>query len=308
MSGICQGFFFFMQQLLRLYKALFSDDFRKQFERAILKISIAGFLLHLLLIGLHQLGIVPKISEESSLLENPISAIYTPFSFILVFEVYLLVYYLPRSFTSSIAKQYEVVSLILIRKIFKDIAHIEVNNDWFTIADNQLLTVDMVSVLIIFFLISLFYRLAGSIAKKDETAEITQFINIKKGLSAVLVIILGLLSLYNLGYWIWESLQYYQGIIGHMSSVNNIFFEDLFATLILFDVLILIISFRYTENYHLLIRNSGYIISTILIRISLYGSDVAHTLLMVFSVLFGLSILWIYRHVLQKSGDRNSIG
>ena len=59
---------------------------------------------------------------EARLLADPISAIYTPFSILLVYEAYLLIYYLRRSTTLYIAKQYEVIALILIRGLFKDMA------------------------------------------------------------------------------------------------------------------------------------------------------------------------------------------
>ena len=62
-----------------------------------------------------------NIGNESLLLTNPISGIYTPFSIILYYEIFLLIYYLPRSFTTSILKQFEIISLIVIRRIFYDI-------------------------------------------------------------------------------------------------------------------------------------------------------------------------------------------
>ena len=46
------------------------------------------------------------------------------------------------------------------------------------------------------------------------------------------------------------------------------FFNQFFTLLILADVIILLISFRYTEEYAKLIRNTGFIIATILIRLS----------------------------------------
>ena len=49
-----------------------------------------------------------EIGNESLLLTNPISAIYTPFSIILYYEIFLLIFYLPRSFTTSILKQFEI--------------------------------------------------------------------------------------------------------------------------------------------------------------------------------------------------------
>ena len=49
--------------------------------------------------------------------------------------------------------------------------------------------------------------------------------------------------------------------LDNLSSIN-------FTLLILADVVILLISFRYTEEYPKLIRNTGFIIATILIRLS----------------------------------------
>ena len=64
------------------------------------------------------------------------------FSFILVYEAFLLIYYLPRSFTTSVAKQYEIISLILIRKIFKDIPEVDLNENWISNENNIQLIYD----------------------------------------------------------------------------------------------------------------------------------------------------------------------
>ena len=103
------------------YKKFLSDDTLKKTEKIILIISIASFFIHLLIIFLVDFGLI-ALAEPSDLLTNPISAIYTPFSFILIYEVYLLIYYLPKSFTIYISKQYEIISLIIIRRIFKDLS------------------------------------------------------------------------------------------------------------------------------------------------------------------------------------------
>ncbi|MCU0384331.1 MAG: hypothetical protein MUF68_09735 [Cyclobacteriaceae bacterium] len=98
------------------YEKILSENTRKKSEVVIVIIAIASFLLHLLLILLTDLGLI-NISGYQELLGNPIAAIYTPFSFILVYEVYLLVYYLPKSTTTYIGKQYEIMTLIVIRRI-----------------------------------------------------------------------------------------------------------------------------------------------------------------------------------------------
>ena len=69
---------------------------------------------------------------------------------------------------------------------------------------------------------------------------------------------------------------------------------EFFNILIIADVILLLISFFHTDEFHKVIRNSGFIISTILIRISFSVSGIINNLLIVSAVLFGLSILFIH--------------
>ena len=76
-----------------VYQKLLSDKVKKTSEQTILIIAIVSFLIHLIVIYCVDFGIISRNSTPD-LLKNPIAAIYTPFSFILVYEVYLLIYYL----------------------------------------------------------------------------------------------------------------------------------------------------------------------------------------------------------------------
>ena len=96
-----------------IFTTVFGDHIRKKFESVILSLAGLGFLIHLLLIALKANEVYFLAGTNSSLLNDPITAIYTPFSLILIYEVYLLVFYLPRSFTSCVSKQFEIISLIL---------------------------------------------------------------------------------------------------------------------------------------------------------------------------------------------------
>ena len=107
-----------------LYNFFLSEKVKEKSEVVIVYIAIVSFLLHLTLIGLVNTNVI-TITDHSKLLSNPISAIYTPFSFILIYEVYLLLYYLPKSTSIYIGKQYEIISLIVIRRIFKDLSNLE---------------------------------------------------------------------------------------------------------------------------------------------------------------------------------------
>lgn len=85
-----------------LFDSLLSEERKEVIEKITLGIAIVSYLLHLLIIILNTQGI---IEIEQKFFKNPIAAIYTPFSFILIFEVFLLVYYLPKSTTAYIGKQ-----------------------------------------------------------------------------------------------------------------------------------------------------------------------------------------------------------
>jgi uncharacterized membrane protein YdjX (TVP38/TMEM64 family) len=76
--------------------------------------------------------------------------------------------------------------------------------------------------------------------------------------------------------------------------VNTVFFEQFFTVLIAVDVLLLLISLLHTDEFHKIIRNSGFIISAILIRLSFGVTGWPSTLLLVAAVVFGWLMLVIY--------------
>ena len=76
----------------KFYNYFLSEKVKEKSEIIIVYVAIISFLIHLAIIGLVNLDII-TIDDNSRLLSNPISAIYTPFSFILIYEVYLLIYY-----------------------------------------------------------------------------------------------------------------------------------------------------------------------------------------------------------------------
>ena len=273
-----------------LHKKVFSEKNIKSFETLVLYFAIAGFLIHLVLVFLNLKYDVNYFVGLDSLLSNPISALYTPFSFILVYEAFLLIYYFPRSFTTSIAKEYEIISLVLIRKIFEDIPQLDISSGIYN-QQSLLLLYDLIAIIIIFYLIFLFRKTIASIPKRKTNENLVRFISYKKILSIVLVPILLFLCLSNLFDWTY-SIFINNEII---KNINAVFFIDFFTILILVDVFILLLSFQYTDKYHQIIRNTGFIISTILLRLSFSVSGLPSVILLVIGVLFGLIILRIYR-------------
>ncbi|WP_396139730.1 hypothetical protein [Flavobacterium sp.] len=278
------------------YNFFLSEKVKEKSEIVTVYIAIFSFLLHLLLIGLVNLDII-KITSNSELLRNPISAIYTPFSFVLIYEVYLLLYYLPKSTSIYIGKQYEIISLIVIRRIFKDLSNLEFSTNWFSIKNDVLFTSDLFAILILFFLIFVFYRLVKE-GSSNETEivnpEIIKFISLKKTIATCLVPILLVLSIYSLGHWLYESLFSMSKVLTEIKDINKIFFDDFFTVLILVDVLLLLFSFLHSDKFNRVIRNSGFIISTILIKLSFSTEGIMNILLIVMAIVFGVILLKIH--------------
>ena len=280
-----------------VYSKILSEEARKKSEVVIVIIAIASFLLHLLLIALVDLKVL-AFDGYKELFNNPIAAIYTPFSFILVYEVYLLIYYLPKSTTTYIGKQYEIMTLIVIRRIFKDLSQLQLTPDWFKVPSDLLLTYDLIATMVLFLLILLFYRLNRKSAVDSEpgelSSEIAQFIKMKTIIAKWLVPIFVLLAIFSLGEWIYDSFFSPNHHMTSIQDVNKIFFDTCFTILILTDVLLLLISFLHTDKFNRVIRNSGFIISTILIKLSFGIDGLLNIILIVVAVLFGVIILAIH--------------
>ena len=276
----------------KIFDGIFSEVNRRKIENFTIWSATVGFIFHLSLVLLNNYSII-NIGNESLLLTNPISAIYTPFSIILYYEIFLLIFYLPRSFTTSILKQFEIISLIIIRRIFYDIPKLNLDsNDWFQNPDNLQITYDLISILILFFLIYLFNFVKSKIDNRKGIKNIDRFIDSKKIISVILIpvmIILFIIGLYNL-----FSIGQSSDFASSFYYVNEVFYNTFFSILIIADVFILLLSFLYTERYSQIMRNTGFIICTILIRLSFSSSGLTNLLLIISSVLFGLLILKIY--------------
>jgi hypothetical protein len=217
----------------------------------------------------------------------------------LIYEIYLLVYYLPKSTSTYISKQYEIIALIIIRRLFKDLSDLSLSANWFNSASDLQFTYDVLASIVLFYLIYLFHvqrskvYFTGKGSINDEK-NLTIFINAKKWTAVVLVPILLIIALYSFIDWSVGLLQPIDSNHLSFKNINNIFFEQFFNILIIADVILLIFSFFHTDKFHKVIRNSGFIISTILIRVSFSVNGIINPILIVSAVLFGLLMMYIH--------------
>jgi hypothetical protein len=293
----------------KLYQKLLSIKTKEKSERFILWIALVSFIIHLLMIGLIHFNII-TVNEPSNLFKNPIAAIYTPFSFILVYEVYLLIYYLPKSTSTYISKQYEIIALVIIRRLFKDLSDLSLSPKWFNIKNDLQFTYDLLASVLLFYLIYLFrvqrtkeYRNIEN--AQNQSSSIIKFINAKKLIATALVPILLVIAIYSFVNWIFGVFQPLESNAISFKNINNIFFEQFFNILIIADVILLLFSFFHTDEFHKVIRNSGFIISTILIRISFSVTGIINNVLIISAILFGFSMLFIHNKFEKKLASEN---
>ena len=276
---------------------VFTHATRKAIGRWALYLAIFSFIAHLLL---HLFRSYIPGGIDAALLKDPISAIYTPFSILLVYEAYLMIYYLRRSTTIYIAKQYEVISLILIRGLFKDMAALDLKIATWSSQHNLEFAADIILVVLAFYLVYWFYRLSGTykyadfeaMEQKEIGPRLKQFIQAKNYLSLILFVVFVILGFQSFFTWIVPTFQHIEQ--ANMVAVNAIFFEQFYNFLIISDVIILLLSFLYSDNFPVIIRNSSFVISTIMLKLSFTAEGLLSQILILLGIGFGVLMLHVH--------------
>ena len=276
---------------------IFTHASRKAIGRWALYLAIFSFIVHLLL---HLFRSYIPGGMDAALLRDPISAIYTPFSILLVYEAYLMIYYLRRSTTIYIAKQYEVISLILIRGLFKDMAALDLKIATWSSQHNLEFAADIILVVLAFYLVYWFYRLSGTykyadfeaMEQKEIGPRLKQLIQAKNYLSFVLFVVFVILGFQSFFTWIVPTFQHIEQ--ANMVAVNAIFFEQFYNFLIISDVIILLLSFLYSDNFPVIIRNSSFVISTIMLKLSFTAEGLLSQILILLGIGFGVLMLHVH--------------
>ena len=83
---------------------------------------------------------------------------------------------------------------------------------------------------------------------------------------------------------------------GTFAVGRSIFFSDFFTCLILADILILLISYSLAHDFYLLVRNTGFVLSTVLLWVAITASGVSGIILFITSAINGIIILKISQH------------
>ena len=270
----------------------------RKVELLILRAAVFAFLFHLFIIFLGNNFLYFKNLQHSYL-----KAIYTPFSFILFYEVFLLVIIIPKSISEFVGKQFEVIILITLGGFFHDIADLDLKN-FININNPEFISLlyDLLASIIMLSLTILYYKIYQNNRKSEVVNELTNFINIKKLLSLSMIIILLVLSISSLYQWGTEMLEALK-LNKDYPNPNTVFYADFFSIMIFVDVLLLIISFIYHFSFFTIFRNASFIITTILIRMSLTTEKPMNYIIILIGFLF--SIVSFYLYSLRNTNNKS---
>ncbi len=283
-----------IKKLPGLYNSIFCEKNIKHFEHFTVYFAIFAFCLHLFLIFIGN-TFTTGIDIIDNANSSYISAIFTPFSVILFFEVFLLILSIPKSMSKSLAIQYEIISLIVIWRVFKDgsnldeVASFAFNSEVFT---NIML--DITFGIILFALVTVFYRTIKNRNEEDEIENkknLQKFQKIKKGISLGLSAILILFAFTYLIRWLSDLIN---GIPTDLFDLQQLFFQDLFTVMIFTDILLVLLSYLFMDRYEQIFRNAAFIISTIFIRFSLTVDRPFDLFLTVLALTIGILVSFIF--------------
>jgi hypothetical protein len=286
-------------QVSSAHDRIFSEGNKTALKHLVIRLAIAGFAIHLLLIFLAKtLAHPPALIVGAG--ENYLVAISTPFNFVLFYEVVTLIGALHESTTRSIAYQFEIVSLIFIRDVFKDIAEAAA-----MVTKHQLtwealpLFVDMWAGFLMYLLVAIFQHVArrsvGHLGASAPSRARARFVAQKKGVALVLGALLLMMAAYNVGLFgldVYRDAMTGQAGLGHVTT----FYNDLFTVMIFTDVLLLILSIIVSGHYEFVFRSAAFVVSIVLIRFALTEGYPFGAPLALLAMTFGIMVQVVFNY------------
>ncbi len=238
------------------------------------------FLVSILVIWLNKNLFLPDFISHF-LPENIFRAVEVVFTFLLVVEILEMILILSRSVSDAMAKQFEILSLILLRQSFKEFASFEVNLDWTHIEPILHIASDAFSALFIFICVTIFLKIQRHYSITKNLQEQANYMNIKKILALIMLFTFVFVGIENL----------YEYLV-LARKVN--FFHNFYNILIFTDILLVLISMRYSHSYFVLFRNSGYALTTVMIRLALSAPIYINGIIGVSAVVFAIILTIVY--------------
>ena len=253
------------------------------------------FLISIICIELNRRNVLPNYFA-SAVPKNHFFAVQAAFTVVLILEVISLVFTIPCSFSRSVGKQFEILALILMRNAFKELSYFP---EPITFIGNEHAVMNILSdgfgALLIFALLGYYYIVQAR--TKDERMEPTDlysFVAAKKGIALILLSIFIIMGIQS-------------GIATVKGTSHDDFLHGFYTLLILTDILVVLISQCFQPSFYAVFRNSGFALSTLIIRIALAAPPFYNVLLGLAAALFAILLTLVSRSLFWKKRKEEKI-
>lgn len=285
--------------LAAAYDRIYSKRQMRSFEKAIIIVSIVGFLAHLVLIFLSRhFEWAARLSAMEG--QNYLAAIYTPFTIILFQEILILISAVPQSLAKSVATQFEIVSLIYIRGFFHEIGELNLNRLQSPPPDLLPRLLDEIGGgFLLFLLVAVFKHAARRQGPREAAERFPQrnvFVLWKKAIALGLTILffsMAASDLARFGANVYRIL--FRGATT-MPDTNLFFYGDVFTVMIFTDVFVLILSLMISGQYEFVFRNAAFVVARILMRFSLLTDQPSAVLFAIAGILLAILTVLVYNY------------
>lgn len=287
-----------MRPLITLFDWIHRLWDQPQAERGIGLLLVWIYLLFLLAVELVRLGVWPVWLPAPP--PTHFFAINLAFTLILALEVLSLIFILPSSLSRSIGKQLEILTLILLRNAFKELSLLPepVSVDLDDIGPILNIIASGVGALLVFVGLGFYRRVSTRINFMSDPERVASYVNTKKLIAVALLIIFAIIAVRDA--WLL--------FLGEEPA----FFETVYTVLIFADIAMVLVAQRYMPCYYAVFRNSGFVIGTLLMRLSLSAPPLLCSALAVCAALYVLALAWCANYftppIKETGGARIPVG
>ncbi|NOR88463.1 MAG: hypothetical protein GQ527_12720 [Bacteroidales bacterium] len=278
-----------LRKIIKFYDYIYDKWESKSTHQWLASILVMTFVISLLMASLNHFGLVPE-NIKYLFPNNIFHSIEISFSLVLLIEVVGLVFSISFSVSSSLVKQLEILSLILLRSAFKQFGEFYELENWENWDPIISMLSDAFGAVIIFVIILIINKILKHTPITDDPEGQTRFIMFKKVTSLLLFFIF-------LSSGIFDIFLYVQ----HAQPFD--FFKNFYTILIFTDIFLVLLSMRYNYSYIIVFRNSAFAVATIIIRIALSAPIYYNIVLGILASLFVLSVSFFYTKFRHCNSD-----